>query len=141
MGVTGDFTKLDRLIKKLDAAARGAAMESVKKALADEATSQLAFGFRMSRDPYGTPWRPLKRRQGKPLLDTGRLRGSFSAQLTSTGFRIGSNVVYAAPHQFGSKRGRPPQRRMLPSGARGLGPIWTKAFKSAANDAFRKFLR
>jgi len=54
-------------------------------------------------------WKPLAaaRKRGsaaaaKPLIDTGKLRGSITAQANNREVRIGTNVVYAATHQFGS---------------------------------------
>lgn len=143
MGLRGDFRKLDTLVVKLERLAKGGALDAMKKNLAAEALTQLRLGFRGSKDPYGNPWKPLKRRKGKPLDDTGRLRGSFTATPTSTGFRIGSNVTYAAPHQTGSLKwpGRPPQRQMLPSSDKGLGPIWRSALREAAATTSRKLFR
>ena len=66
-----------------------------------EAESLVALGFRSSTDPYGEPWAPLKHRDGKPLIDTGRLRASFHGRPTDDGFSIGTNVKYAAVHQTG----------------------------------------
>ena len=72
------------------------------------------LGFRESKDPYGTPWQKLKastiarRRKGssQPLLDTGRLRNSISFRLIGNGVEVGTNVRYAAIHQFGGEAGR-----------------------------------
>lgn len=66
--------------------------------------------FKASKDPYGVPWRRLARRtiaqrrgkSDKPLLDTGRLRNSITYRLIGQhAVEIGSNVEYAAIHQFG----------------------------------------
>lgn len=70
--------------------------------------------FRDSKDPYGSLWERLKastiarRRKGtggggvKPLLDTGRLRNSVTYRLLGgAGVEVGTNVRYAAIHQFG----------------------------------------
>ncbi len=135
--IRGDFGKLAGLAAKLRAASGGKVYEALKKNLAAEALTQMQLGFRGSRDPYGQVWRPLKKRRGKPLLDTGRLRGSFSYQVTSTGFRLGTVTVYAAAHQYGTRRIR--ARPMLPTGQ--LGPIWSKAFNEAGRTTLRKFMR
>lgn len=58
--------------------------------------------FRSSQDPYGTPWKPLAMRAGKPLLDTGRLRGSIASQPGNGTFRLVAPVTYAPTHQFGA---------------------------------------
>lgn len=46
-------------------------------------------------------WAPLKYRQGKPLIDTGRLRASINAKADAAGVTVGTNLIYAATHQFG----------------------------------------
>lgn len=78
--------------------------------------------FYKSIDPNtGASWQPLaestikRRRQGssKPLVDTGRLRGSISTKAFDKSIVYGTNVVYAGPHQKGTRK--IPQRRFLPT--------------------------
>lgn len=85
------------------------------------------LAFRGERDPWGTPWEPLaastlrQRRRGrgrgaaKILRDTGRLAGSISAQLGTDGrsVAVGTNVAYAAIHQFGGSIERAAATRTL----------------------------
>lgn len=69
----------------------------------------------------GQPWDRLsattvaRRRLGsdKILQDTGRLRGSFVEEATTTSVRVGSPIEYAPTHEDG--KGNVPQRKMLPS--------------------------
>jgi phage gpG-like protein len=63
----------------------------------------VADEFRGSHAPDGAGWKPLARRSGKPLMDTGRLRASFAIEATADGFRIGTAVAYAGYHQFGTR--------------------------------------
>jgi len=42
----------------------------------------------------------------KPLIDTGRLMKSITYRAGKDEVRIGTNVIYAAIHQFGGKAGR-----------------------------------
>ncbi|UGA45959.1 phage virion morphogenesis protein [Bradyrhizobium quebecense] len=52
----------------------------------------------------GSPWPPslrVRRRGGKTLILTSRLYRSFTYQAFATGLQFGTNVVYAAIHQFG----------------------------------------
>lgn len=52
----------------------------------------------------GTPWKKSQRaikQGGKTLQDTGRLAASISAKSTNTEAIVGTNVEYAAIHQFG----------------------------------------
>lgn len=103
MTMKGDFAKLDLLRVMVSKVGRSGKLHTaMKKNLAAEAVTQVKFGFRESRDPYGVPWKPLKFRKGKPLLDTGRMRNSFTSTVTPTGFRLGSNVSYAPHHQDGT---------------------------------------
>lgn len=61
------------------------------------------MGFRRSKAPDDTPWKPVQR-GGKPLIDTGRLRNSIHANVQPRKLEIGTNVKYAATHQFGDDR-------------------------------------
>ena len=65
--------------------------------------------FERGESPEGVPWKPSRRalRQGgKTLVDTGRLRDSITRQATRDSVVVGTNVIYAAIHQFGGKTGR-----------------------------------
>ena len=67
--------------------------------------------FERERAPDGTPWLKSARAiadGGRTLTDTGRLRGSITHAVMDAGHtvEIGSNVVYAAIHQFGGRTGR-----------------------------------
>lgn len=69
--------------------------------------------FETSTGPDGKLWAPLskarakeKRKKGlpeKPLIAHGHLRGGIAYQLTGDGVAWGSNLVYAAIHQFGGR--------------------------------------
>lgn len=65
------------------------------------------LGFHDSKSPHGEAWLPLKYRQGKPLLDTGRLRNSIHHTVTGpSDVQVGTDVIYAAIHNFGGQAGR-----------------------------------
>ena len=54
--------------------------------------------------PDGTPWPPsLRAREtgGRTLYDQGRLRDSITHRASAREVEIGSNLIYAAIHQFG----------------------------------------
>lgn len=111
----------------------------------------VGLSFRMSRDPWGAPWKPLKQRRGQPLVDSGRLRASLTSEVASDRVSVGTNLIYAPPHQFGAtivpvrakmlawqvgnawhfaKRVTIPPRPFLPIGANGqvnMPPIWERA--------------
>lgn len=46
-------------------------------------------------------WQPLKYRVGTPLILTGRLRASITGEVQGSSVVLGTNLVYAAIHQFG----------------------------------------
>lgn len=100
--MSGDYAALAGLQGKIAQLANGTAQAQLVKVIAAEAITQAQLSFRESRDPYGTAWAPLKHREGKPLLLTGRLRSSIAVQMSGpTAFRIGTNVHYALFHQQG----------------------------------------
>ena len=102
----GDFAALKELIRAARRLATPQGRAGVVKAAAWGALSALEERFATATDPKGQPWKPSLRAQlegGQTLSDTGRLRRSFSVRATgSWGFTIGTNVRYAAPHQFGA---------------------------------------
>lgn len=69
--------------------------------------------FNSETDPDGVPWAPLapstlrrKRKIGaimKTLQERGNLRRSIAYQADSQGVAVGSNLKYAALHQFGGE--------------------------------------
>lgn len=61
--------------------------------------------FSTSTAPDGSGWKPVKR-GGKPLVDQGILKGSMTHQAHPDSVEVGTNLVYAAIHQFGGKAGR-----------------------------------
>lgn len=70
--------------------------------------------FETESGPGGAPWRKSRRAAregGKTLTDSGRLRGSITHNVLSDGVEVGTNVQYAAIHQFG---GRTPPRTIRP---------------------------
>lgn len=84
--------------------------------------------FRESIEPGGSRWPALKasgvkrdsasgqKNRRKPLLKTGRLRNSITYRATSENVTVGTNVVYAARHNFGYRKGRrvlTPRRQYL----------------------------
>jgi phage gpG-like protein len=131
MPVTGDFGKLRELEDKLEELASPEHRVEVHRRLGEAARTLLALEFEAGTDPYGTPWAPLKAREGQPLLDTGRLRNSFAPRgaarrvsATESGFFITSNVAYAVFHQDGTAK--MPKRQIVPEGD--LPANWEREF-------------
>ena len=65
--------------------------------------------FNSGVGPDGIAWEPSERalnEGGKTLVDYGHLRDSITHNTYAHGVEHGSNMVYAAIHQFGGKTGR-----------------------------------
>lgn len=118
VSIKGDFAKLMALGNRIQALSKAKFRIDLNRLLGAEALKLVQMGFRNSVDPDGNAWAPLKHRNGKPLLDTGRLRSSFSAQSDWAGFTIGTNVSYAKFHQYGTsgRKKASTQRRFTGAG-------------------------
>lgn len=84
---------------------------------------RILLGFKFSQSPYGQQWAPLKIREGKPLIDSGRMRSSISYRVGGTNggqyVDVGTNYgplngggTVAAVHQFGATI-KPKQAKFL----------------------------
>lgn len=65
--------------------------------------------FETGVGPDGTPWKPSQRairESGQTLVDQGNLMKSMTHVAGRDFVEVGTNVVYAAIHQFGGKTGR-----------------------------------
>lgn len=107
MGVTAPIAALNDLIRKVEAiAGKGPDATKFRTGLltqcAEAARGEVDNSFIASVDPYGVKWKPLKKRKGRILVDTGRLAGSYTYQVTDTGFIVETNVAYAPYHQYGA---------------------------------------
>lgn len=61
--------------------------------------------FDRETGPDGARWTPSMRAKlegGKTLTDTARLKGSIAYESDARSIRVGTNVIYAAPHQSGA---------------------------------------
>lgn len=136
-GVRGDFAGIARLRDAI-AGFTGPTFEAqLAQTMGVAGLKQASDSFARSRDPYGRPWRPLKYRRGKPLLKTGRMRGSMSIGPRPRGFEIVITADYASFHQGGTSR--IPRRQILPEqDTGGLGPLWTKALGKASEALVRR---
>ena len=106
---------------EIDVATLNAALARMAAVLADPSAFLDQIGrylvastrrrFERERAPDGSPWLTSARalaEGGQTLTDTGRLRGSIAHTVTDGGraVEVGSNVIYAAIHQFGGRAGR-----------------------------------
>lgn len=120
------------------------AKRAIAVAQAEESISLVQEGFREERDPYNKKWKKRKRetRQtvGKKVLSrTGRLRNSwFVERADSRGFVIAENTRYALPHQR-PRRGRRPQRAMVPLTGR-FPKKWRRPLNEAATEALTEIM-
>ena len=84
--------------------------------------------FKTGTGPDGVPWKRSRAadergfpgsvsRRGLTLVDTGRLRQSINRQASKDEVLVGTNVVYAAIHQFG---GKTPARTIRPKSRKAL---------------------
>ncbi|TAL29014.1 MAG: hypothetical protein EPN98_21465 [Phenylobacterium sp.] len=103
MALSGDFSKLDLLRRRVESVTRAGMVQDLAAVMGVAAMKQVADSFRQSRDPYGNAWEPLKHRDGKPLLDTGRMAASVNSAVVDRGFRISIPVKYAPAHQYGAQ--------------------------------------
>jgi len=104
MGIRGDFAKLDRLLRSTKQLGNAEWRQGLSRNVAEAALEEIARSFAGERDPWDRPWKRSLRAQlegGQTLSDVGRLRRSFSYKATPEGFIVGSNVRYAAIHQYG----------------------------------------
>lgn len=78
---------------------RKRAMEAIGALAKESVRTNFAEGGRPDK------WDPPKYRNGQPLRDTGRLMNSIGKQVDGNKIYVGTNVVYAAVHHFGAKKG------------------------------------
>jgi phage gpG-like protein len=100
--VTGDFAKLADMVKDIRELASSSAKARLNKNLAQEARNQMVQGFIEMQDPYGITWAKTKR-GGQILRKTTRMMNSVRAEADENSFRLATDVVYAAVHQYGAK--------------------------------------
>lgn len=104
MGIRGDFARLNRLILTVERMRHPAWRAGLARNVAEAALEQIATSFEQERDPWDRPWPKSLRAEmegGQTLSDTGRLRRSFTYRANDQGFIVGTNVRYAAIHQYG----------------------------------------
>lgn len=147
MPVTGDFGKLEAFEKLLDSG--DAMLPPMSRAMAEEVIDLTKQRFREERDPYGQPWAPKKRPDGRKVLSgpTSRLKGGWHVkEADGGGFTIAPSVAYAAPHQAPRRSPitgllRRQRRRMVPDAAQGLPESYAEALEEVALEAFKQWFR
>lgn len=100
--IEGDISALKKQIKKLKEADFAKATPAIAEALR---TSTLER-FKSAKDPEGKRWETSRRVNeigGTTLSDKGSLKKSIKAKSDSKSVAVGTNLKYAATHQFGDK--------------------------------------
>lgn len=127
-----DFTFTDTLTAKLEAGVRASVdFSAVMAAIADKMRSNAVLNFEAESGPDGVRWKPSQRALGRvgdsrrgsdgglTLTDSGQLRQSIVAANDATSAIAGTNLVYAAIHQFGGRiAARPGSALRTPAGPR-----------------------
>lgn len=81
-------------------------MTPLMRRIAGKLADAVEENFASEGAHLGRPWKPSRRalRQGgKTLQDTGRLAASITTRHDATTAAVGTNVEYAAIHQFGGQ--------------------------------------
>ncbi|MGN0153503.1 MAG: phage virion morphogenesis protein [Lachnospiraceae bacterium] len=79
----------------------------VMNAIAEGLRTSTEERFQAQETPEGTKWEESRRASesgGKTLIRTSALRTSIKTEVNSTGLAVGTNLIYAATHQFGDER-------------------------------------
>lgn len=109
-----DDADVRRLLGDLELAGRN--LSDLMEQLAAQVEFDTARRFETQVDPDGNPWPPSLRalaENGETLTDTARLRQSITSSVSPTAFEVGTNVVYAAIHQFGGTVKKPARQQEL----------------------------
>lgn len=155
----GNLAALAAYITALRLVGKGG-VKRVSRAVSEEAKMLVDEGFARGISPAGAAWAPLQVRAGQPLRDTRRLQSSLAPVDTGRGFRISTNVSYAAVHQYGAtirakgkhglyspklkahfgKKVKIPARPFLPRDGK-LPSRWSKGLDEAAKEAIALLLK
>ena len=98
--MTGDWPEFRRAARRLE----NFPFQRFHASAGHTIENQMQRRFDSERGPDGVPWPKsarVKREGGKTLTDTARLRNSTTQIATARQVQRGTNVAYAAIHQFG----------------------------------------
>lgn len=97
-----DMRGIRRSVRR--AARRIADTRTVGEEIGEMLVSSTKERFETSQAPDGKAWKPSQRAErdgGKTLVDSGTLLGSIFYEVSAAAVAVGSNLVYARPHQEG----------------------------------------
>ncbi len=128
---SGAFAALEGYIARLDHP------KPMFDAIGASLVTSTQHRFDEQHGPDGTPWPPSMRalaEGGKTLEETLRLYQSITVEADDAGVAVGTNVVYAAIHQFGGTIAKPERTqtiyRRYDARADELSPQFVKKSKS-----------
>lgn len=101
--VEGDTRGLMNKLKRFSEIDR----KKINATLGAQVRSTTMERFKRSKDPTGKRWKTSIRAAsegGKTLIQTAQLRNSIRVKSDASGLAVGTNLVYAATHQFGDER-------------------------------------
>lgn len=99
----GDTEKLIARLKSMEDINKAGVMNAIAEGLRTSTVER----FRSEESPEGTKWKPSIRateKNGKTLTMSAALKNSIHAQADASGAAVGTNLIYAATHQFGDER-------------------------------------
>lgn len=99
----GDTDQLLERLKSMQNVDKAGVMNAIAEGLRTSAVER----FRSEESPDGHKWEPSIRAQqkgGKTLTKTTALKTSIKSQADESGLAVGTNLVYAATHQYGDER-------------------------------------
>lgn len=98
--IEGDLQKLYQRLSELSSID----IKKINRSLAEAERTDVIERFQNQTAPDGKRWKPSIRATaggGVTLTKTARLRNSIRSKVTTGGFAIGTNTIYAATHQYG----------------------------------------
>lgn len=127
----------EELLAKLNGLA-GIDKAGINNALAEALRTGTVERFESGQSPEGANW-PRSIRGGTTLVLTGALKSSINARSSAEGAEVGTNLIYAATHQFGAS-GRTIRAKNKPFLKFQVGGRWIRKKQVTVNIPARPFL-
>lgn len=95
--------KIDtKLLNKENITNLGIDTNKLDEVVQTEIEKMVNLRFRNGVDPFGIPWQKTKNRNGKTLVDTGKLKQSIhKVKNTDGSVGVSTNLKYAKIHNYG----------------------------------------
>jgi len=107
MQIDIQVTGIHEAIAKLQSIANKAKnLTPVHRHIGNIIQNSIEESFEKEASPFGSRWTPSKKPSGKTLTDKGTLSSSFTVNASRDNVTVGTNLPYAAIHQFGGRAGR-----------------------------------